>query len=309
MVLVRVQAHLQYISQIDELNYCAITIVFLRYVRSSLLISLPSLLNYDFLHQMNFEPENGLALGATEEFLPQHYVHKHQHGELPTKISKLAIELEWVSQRGDDDTAAPASGGGVDSKTSNSAGSSSTTATTTTTTAKRSSIRSPIVRGAPYTSMKYFDATPRIFVERKLSGPILVDSSLHHPSGGGVEKASGDAASTSATAPTLECGQGKGNFSPRPVLVQRELKLQFDTSDMTWLVFVSQPTEFTCSNYVHDTSMDVPLPPGIVPVRDVMSASYFDLRATKPMHRGMVRVAMSNNCTTGQNAQRKCKYQ
>jgi len=83
--------------------------------------------------QMNFEPSNGMTLGARETFLEQHYVHKHSHGN-PFTISKLAIELEWVTEEY------------RNTKTG-------------------STIRTPIVRGSPYTTMKYFNATPRIFVE------------------------------------------------------------------------------------------------------------------------------------------------
>lgn len=208
---------------------------------------------------MNFEPKSGLVLGAAETFLPQHYVHKHEHG-VPAIISKLAIELEWVSE----DYHA---------------------------TKKGSTIRTPIVRGSPYTTMKYFDATPRLFVERLLSGKIVVDNNED----GSV---------------VAVCGSSEfGEYSAEPFTVQKELKIQFDTSDMTWLVFVSEPTEFVCTNHV-GVPNNVPSIPGVVQVEDVEAGAFFDMRATKPMHRGMVRVAMSNNCTTGQNPQRKlfCFY-
>jgi hypothetical protein len=201
---------------------------------------------------MNFEPENGLTLGSADTFLTQHYVHKHAKGD-PATISKLALELEWVTE----EYRATQTG---------------------------STMRTPVVRGSPYSTMKYYQSTPRIFAERHLSGRIVID---------------GD-----ATAPALECGVGFGNYSPKPVLVQKELKVQFDTSDMTWLIFVSEPTEFECAMHKRpeDNSASIP---GVVPVRDVENGGFFDLRATKPMQRGMVRVAMSNNCTTGQNPQRK----
>lgn len=213
---------------------------------------------------MNFQPDNGLALGAAEKFLDQHFVHKHSHGT-PATISKLAIELEWVTHEHDHDETRG------DSEAHS--------------TAAGPSMRSPIVRGCPYTSMKYLDATPRVYVQRKLSGPVLIDS-------GG--------SSTSRTK-TLTCGDGLGNYSEEPVLVQRELKVQFDTSDFTWLIFVSEPTEFVCSQHVHDSSYDPPIIPGLPIENDPKMSSFFDLKATKPMHRGMVRVAMANNCTTGQN--------
>ena len=33
------------------------------------------------------------------------------------------------------------------------------------------------------------------------------------------------------------------------------------------------------------------------------TAPHFELRATKPMKKGMIRLALGNNCSTGQNAQ------
>lgn len=200
---------------------------------------------------MNFEPSNGMTLGATETFLTQHFVHKHEHGN-PATISKLAIELEWVSEKYHETKVGP-------------------------------TIRTPIVRGSPYTTMKYFKATPRIFVERQLIGKIVIDNDPNK---------------------TLECGVGFETYSKHPVLVKSEMKVQFDTSDMTWLIFVSEPMEFECSNNILQPD-DVPSAPGVVTVRDTLRNSYFDMRATKAVRRGMLRIAMSNNCTMGQNPQRK----
>lgn len=45
----------------------------------------------------------------------------------------------------------------------------------------------------------------------------------------------------------LICAKKFNTFSTQPVLVEKELKVQFDTSDMTWMIFVSQPTLFVCS--------------------------------------------------------------
>jgi hypothetical protein len=230
---------------------------------------------------MNFEPQNGLTLGAAEQsFLPQHYVHKHSHGT-PYTISKLAIELEWVSQEFRDSTSSSDNSGGEGE-------------------VRGASIRSPIVRGAPYTTMKYYNATPRLFLERSLVGRVLVDGDGKDKYGKALKE--GHEGGGGGT--VLECGSKYGEYSHTPVLVRRELKIQFDTSDFTWLVFVSEPTLFECTNHVHDFSQDTPLPPGIPPTSDVLGGSYFDLRATRPMRRGMVRIAMSNNCTMGQNPQR-----
>jgi len=87
----------------------------------------------------------------------------------------------------------------------------------------------PIVRGSPYSSMVYEQATPRLYTQRGLKSEPVVD-------GGGPN------------APKLRCGNAPGVFSSEPVLVQREIMLTFDISDMTWLIFVSEPTEFVCSN-------------------------------------------------------------
>jgi len=188
------------------------------------------LLANDRMVEMIYEEENGLELGAIEKFKPQHYVHRHQHGT-PSTISKLAIELEWYAEGG-------------------------------------ASMRSPIVRGSPYTSMKYLETTPRIVAHRALS--------RIHP-----HKVEVDPVEANKEAKHLVCGQGEGVFSDEPVLVHRELKFVLDTSDITWLVFVSEPTTFECSE----------------------TDDMFDLRATQPMRLGMVRVALANNCTTGQNPQ------
>jgi len=201
--------------------------------------------------QMNFEPSNGMTLGASETFLEQHYVHKHSHGN-PFTISKLAIELEWVTEEYRN-------------------------------TKSGSTIRTPIVRGSPYTTMKYFNATPRIFVERYKVGQIVIDND---------------------PAKTLECGTGIDTFSAQPVRVNSELKVHFDTSDMTWLIFLSEPMEFECSNNILQPD-EGNFVPGVVVQRDTLHNSFFDLRATRPVSKGMVRLAMSNNCTTGQNPQRK----
>ncbi len=181
-------------------------------------------------------------MGAVENLVTQHVV--VPQGQ--PAISKLAIELEWHIENDIDAT-----------------------------------MRAPIVRGSPYTSMLYTKTTPRIYAERSLKGDIVIDGSK-----------------------TLVCGNGKfGEYSTTPVHVNRELRIQFDTSDMTWLVFFSAPMEVECAQYdsAQDTS-DLHLPPGVVSTLQ----SFFDLRATKPAKKAMLRMAMSNNCTSGQNAQCKC---
>jgi hypothetical protein len=159
-----------------------------------------------------------------------------------------------------------------------------------------SAMQSPIVRGSPYTSMIYTRSTPRIFAERAMTHSRLSTVEVD-PEGDG--DGDGDKKKT------LLCGTEDGVFG-ESVMVERELRVSFDASDMTWLIFVSEPTEFECSNVVRDHSLDPPSAVGIPMLSDPAHADHFDLRAVRPMEKGMVRVAMGNNCTTGQNPQ--CEY-
>ena len=165
-----------------------------------------------------------MSLGAVEPFHHQHHVHTSKTVPRP---SKLAIELEWISNEN-----------------------------------PNQKMRCPIVRGAPYTSVEYVYTTPRIFVEvayfyrilalkminfylqRAMKGEIIVDNNL--------------------MGPKLQCGSKLNHFSESPVLVEKELKISFDTSDMTWLIFVSEPTEFVCTNKVLNNAAVNNLPPGVV---------------------------------------------
>jgi len=97
------------------------------------------------------------------------------------------------------------------------------------------------------------------------------------------------------------CGYGDGNYSKHSFVVEKEMKFTLDQSDMTWIIFVSEPIEFICSYYDVATYIEsLHLPPGVV---NNERYSYFDLQALHPMKKGMVRLAMVNNCTTGQNQQ------
>lgn len=142
-------------------------------------------------------------------------------------------------------------------------------------------MKTAIVRGTPYTSMEYKDATPRIIAQRPITFSPVIDND---PSN------------------TLECGDGDGVFSSVPKLVTSEISVHFDISDFTWLIFVSEPTLFSCSNKPEPQDMNN-FPPGFVP--PVVEKGKFELKAMSPMINGMVRVALGNNCTTGQNA--RCK--
>jgi hypothetical protein len=197
---------------------------------------------------MTHEMVNGLTLGAAETF---DYPMIHSQGSPP--VSKLAIEMEWSTPSFKNKTA------GNDTY----------------------AMRAPIVRGSPYTSMLYFNATPLIRAERRLRGQIVID-------------------------------QGRGSSSlcddPEEVLhVESEMKLAFDRADITWLIFVSEPMDFYCSEmspelFNETVKAGKELPVGQVPV-EINSA--FTLRAAQRLEKGMVRIAMSNNCTFGQNPE--CK--
>lgn len=184
---------------------------------------------------MIYEPENGVTLGSVEKLNSQHYI--HNFGK--PSISKLAIELEWKLHKNESE----------------------------------SKMQVPLVRGSPYTSVKYLNITPRIYAERPLLGNIIVDE-------GYVESK------------ILNCGYGLNNFTLEPVLVRHEMKFNLDISDQTWNVFVSEPTYFICST---------------IPFEDQTNFEnqYLDIKSVNPMKRGMVRLAMTNNCTTGKNPQ--CK--
>lgn len=205
-----------------------------------------------------YEPENGLTIGSTEEFESQHRV----SGDKSNVAARLAIVLEWESRY-------------------------------YRTTLTGSKMSTPIVRGSPYTSMEYFDASPMVVSQRYAKTDPYVDPT--NPRGPAK----------------MVCGK-QGTFGP-PTLVQSEIMVHFDTSDMTWLIFLSEPTEFVCSNSppvpIDPADAPPPLPPGVVPAHPVQGPPLFTLKATSKMIHGMVRVAMANNCTTGQNAQHCDNFQ
>lgn len=139
-------------------------------------------------------------------------------------------------------------------------------------------MKAAIVRGTPYTSMEYKDATPRLVAQRPITTNPVIDNDPEN---------------------TLECGQGGGVFSSIPKLVMNEIRVHFDISDFTWLIFVSEPTYFVCSNK-EEPQDSTNYPPGFVPPQ--VEKGKFELKAVSPMRIGMMRVALGNNCTTGQNA-------
>lgn len=199
--------------------------------------------------EMTFEERNGLTVGAVERFGPQHHlIHDNTH---PHGVARLSAVLEW--------SRAPS---------------------LIETTQKVPIMRSPIVRGAPYVTMEYLDASPRVYVQRALASDLLADSFT-----------------------VLKCGSRLGEFSQTPVLVTKDLTMHFDTADTTWILFVSEPMEFVCSNVVANKTRSGGAP-GVVASREEgwqLTEDSFELRAIKPVAHGMIRVAMTNNCTAGQN--------
>ena len=196
-------------------------------------------------NKMIFEHANGVILGAMEEFLQQHQVASAEG----FSTMRLAVILQWKSAN----YTVPEFSARLKSE-------------------HGSTMYAPIVRGSPYISMIYENATPRLYNQRGLGADIVIDG--------------GDSNFAPLQAPRLICGEGHGVFSSQPVLVKRELMLTFDVSDMTWLVFVSEPTEFVCSNLAISTAKRNEADEGnaVVPPKLPGWESqepHFELRATK----------------------------
>jgi hypothetical protein len=153
-----------------------------------------------------------------------------------------------------------------------------------------SGFRVPIVRGSPYTSVLYFNSTPYLYAERILKGPIIIDQ--------GKKTVYCDSSET----------HDEASSSSTTFHVEKEMKMSFDISDITWMVFVSEPMDFTCESFQPPPSYSDPsdFTPGVVVPVNMENKPFLKVFATKPVNKGMVRVAMLNNCTTGQNPQ--CKH-
>lgn len=213
----------------------------------------------DRMVMMINEKENGMAIGAVEEFNAHELA-----ADKNLAIGRLSVVLQWKSPQYD------RSGWRK----------------------KGPMMYTPIVRGSPYISMLYSEATPRIFVQRSINddNSIVIDND---PQG-----------------PKLICGTKLGEFSKKPVLVNHELKVNFAVSDQTWLIFVSEPTLFICSNLPLSSEADIIEHfPGWVGKTEPgweKKLPFFDLRAVNPMKKGMVRIALGNNCSTGTHHAATC---
>jgi hypothetical protein len=128
-----------------------------------------------------------------------------------------------------------------------------------------------VARGSPYMSAVYEDATPLLRADASLLYTPIIDG---NPKGA-----------------KLICGDMPGIFSKVGTRVNKHVQLRFHASDMTWMVFFSEPVDLICSSTAMEELSEIP--------------AFFEMRALNPMKKGMVRIALVNNCTTGVNP--RCK--
>lgn len=148
-----------------------------------------------------------------------------------------------------------------------------------------------ISRGSPYITAEYVDTTIHLVNKLSINRPLWIDT---------VPVA--DPLPVGTINPGDLCGKGNGTFG-EPFWVNSELAMSFDTSDQTWIMYVPEPTEFVCSNLVPTLPPQVPLGdpiPAPTEWYDMYGAGFFELKAVRPSH-GLVRIALGNNCTSGQN--------
>eukprot|EP01041_Mallomonas_annulata_P006550 gene6550-13248_t len=191
---------------------------------------------------MEIEADSGVTMGSEETINSDHVV----IDDGSSFITHVAVELEWrasskIAPRASFDEA---------------------------------SMRSPIVRGSPYTSMEYIKSTPKLVSQQKVRNPLIIDQINTH-----ICSKKGEAVT--------------------PVLVNKEVQIQFENTDHTWIMFVSKPTEFVCTYDPADAPVYSPIP-GVVP-QGGYKKDLFELKAVEPMEHGMMRLALLNNCTLGRN--------
>ena len=230
---------------------------------------------------MIFEHETSLTLGGAENFLPQHQV----VADSTKEVCRLTTTLEWTALGGffqyetvdasiptENEQSKP-SLSNVDFEKVQSAPLLASPDLTTALPSSFGKMQAIIARGSPYSSMMYYNTTPRIYVQQQslIVAPVI------------------DGLSNKST--TLICGEGLGVFTTTPVSVDRYLQVQLHPSDMTWLIFFSEPVEVICSNF-YDSGVP-------------STKSAFELKTVKPIQKGMVRVVLVNNCTLGTNV--RCK--
>jgi hypothetical protein len=142
----------------------------------------------------------------------------------------------------------------------------------------------PVVRGCPYTTMTYHGLTPKLVAEVvPLNGQIVVD---------GIEESPVQCASLGPNEHDMTLPQPSSSpttTSNNSFTVNKEMKFTLRDSDMTWLVFVSQPTKFRCDFRDH---LGVPYQ---------LALPFFRIVAEKPFLNGGIRIAMANNCSTAKS--------
>ena len=140
---------------------------------------------------------------------------------------------------------------------------------------KNGTMKSNIVRGMPYATMRY-------------SGGILPTlTSANQPAADPIVDGS----------QSIACGLLKedGTVSGATLYsVQREILLQFKDSDFTWVVFFSRPVKIQCAA---TPKVDVSVPGSIASVALQLNV----LETTSENEELVVRVALVNQCTTGKS--------
>ena len=143
-------------------------------------------------------------------------------------------------------------------------------------------MRAGIIRGIPYVTMEYDGKmAPTIISEVPLSVAPSIDNAR---------------ISTENYKPGYLSDEDNVD-KIKQYHVEREISLSFKESDMTWLLFFSRPA---IVQFLHDKAADTrqQLPPGAV---DFSTKAVFGLRVVDDDEPIVIRAALSNNCTFGEN--------
>jgi len=222
---------------------------------------IPEFIAFPYALEEQFDRLNGLTLSAVGDFHNETAYNALDNEEV--QFNSLVVELEWKATKRSDSSVVPI-------------------------------MRTPLVRGSPYITMEYFDAVPIIFIQRPLFSdtPLVVDEEF---SSSNTMKLStmntddtDDAVNSSPTfTSTVECGVGDewGNaiFDKPSFHVKKEIIMQNDKSDHTWMIFVSEPMDFKCS----------------VPISSTQG--HTEIRAVKSMPHAFIRISLAYRCTRGLN--------
>jgi endoglucanase Acf2 len=155
---------------------------------------------------------------------------------------------------------------------------------------ENNSMRSPIVRGMPYTTMQYRNgALPSLASGNSPANPPLMDGTTELMCGLLMD---GNGATTTRTTKGTMIGTAK-----------KEVLLHFKSSDFTWAVFFSRPVQLQCSQVAESEFGTVPGEAGAI--SDVM----FELNVVQYEQQDddddeeplTVRVALIDQCTSGKS--------